>query len=287
MSSFLQQNKRQPKLFIDLPSKGKFYDDTVLEGGQYNQIPVFGMNAMDEIMFKTPDALFTGEATAQVIRSCIPTILNPTKLVGFDIDYVLIAIRIATYGDDLEIVTSCPHCDSENENVLSMTKMIQSYDEYSVEYNFNLDDLTFNLKPITYNQMTEFSVQQYALERQMYQINQAELKDEEKNKQITELYTQMSQLNLEVAISYISYISNGADTETDVNAIKEFIIDNDAEFYNNLKNGINDLSNRWKIPKVDVVCANEECGKSYNSAIELDYSNFFGLKFLHSRNLIS
>ena len=81
MSSFLQNYQRQPKIFIDLPSKGVFYDDTVLENGQHMQIPVFGMNAMDEIMFKTPDALFSGDATVQVIKSCIPTILDPWKLV--------------------------------------------------------------------------------------------------------------------------------------------------------------------------------------------------------------
>ena len=71
MSSFLEAYQRQPKLFIDLPSKGKFYQhgNTVADG-QSVQIPVFGMNAMDEILFKTPDALFTGKATADVIHSC-------------------------------------------------------------------------------------------------------------------------------------------------------------------------------------------------------------------------
>jgi len=65
MSSFLEKYKRQPKIYIDLPSKGVFYSDDVLDNGQFVSLPVFGMSAMDEIIFKTPDALFSGEATAQ------------------------------------------------------------------------------------------------------------------------------------------------------------------------------------------------------------------------------
>ena len=59
MSSFLEKHKRQPKIFIDLPSNGQFYDESVIQDQQYTQLPVFGMNTMDEIMLKTPDALFS------------------------------------------------------------------------------------------------------------------------------------------------------------------------------------------------------------------------------------
>jgi len=288
MSSFLQNYQRQPKLFIDLPSKGIYYDETVLEDNQHVQIPVFGMNAMDEILFKTPDALFSGEATARVIKSCIPTIIDPWKLVGFDIDYVLIAIRIATYGDEMLISTHCNSCDSDTESQMSLTKMIQTYESFEVESEFKIDDLTFHLKPLTYKQMTDFSVENYAFERQLLQIaREKDLTDEQKDAASKEIYTKTNDLNLRVAISYIRSITNNTESETDLSAITEFIVHNDAIFYNKLKDHIFDLSNRWRVPAMEVTCANEECGVSYKSKIDLDYSNFFGLKFLHSRNLIS
>ena len=53
MSSFLQKYKRQPKLFIDLPSQGKWYNDTIIQDGKVESMPVFGMTAMDEILLKT------------------------------------------------------------------------------------------------------------------------------------------------------------------------------------------------------------------------------------------
>lgn len=288
MSSFLQSYQRQPKLFVDLPSKGKYYDDSIIEGEQYVQIPVFGMNAMDEIMFKTPDALFGGEATAQVIQSCIPTIKEPWKLVGFDIDYILIAIRIATYGDDMAVSTKCPKCQTQTENNLSLTRMIQSYESFPIDHSFNIDELTFNLKPLTYKQMTDFSVENYSYERQLIQIASSnEMNDDDKNNATKEVYNKINDLNLRVAISYIKSISNSTEAETNIETITQFIINNDATFYNNLKESVFELSNRWKVPKMTTECSSEDCDNTYESKVDLDYSNFFGLKFLHSRNLIS
>ena len=293
MSSFLQNYQRQPKLFIDLPSKGTWYDESIIEGEQYVQIPVFGMNAMDEIMFKTPDALYSGDATANVIKSCIPTILDPWKLVGFDIDYVLIAIRIATYNDSMPVNSSCPMCSHLNESVLSLTKMIQNYENYKIENTFSIDDLTFNIRPISYKQMTDFSTENYSYERQLYQSAQSdELTEQQKDKITKEIFQKTNDLNLRVAISYISSVSNSTDSETNLNAITEFVVNNDAKFYSMLQTTIFDLTNQWKVPKITIKCGGvseegKECNHEYNSKVELDYSNFFGLKFLHSRNLIS
>lgn len=288
MSSFLQNYQRQPKIFIDLPSKGEFYDETVLEGGQHIQIPVFGMNAMDEIMFKTPDALFSGEATVQVIRSCIPTILDPWKLVGFDIDYVLIAIRIATYSDDLNMSSTCPECKHTNDSVMSLTKLIQSFDNYQTENSFSIEDLTFRLKPLTYKQMTDFAVENYQYERTLLQVAKDEnLTDQQKNDQSKNIYNQSNDLNLRVAVSYIKSVENSSESETNLESITKFIVNNDATFYNALKENIAKLSMQWELPDVDIKCAGDECDNTYKSKINLDYSSFFGLKFLHSRNLIS
>jgi hypothetical protein len=288
MSSFLQNYQRQPKLFVDLPSKGKYYDSSIIEDEQYVQVPVFGMNAMDEIMFKTPDALFGGEATSQVIRSCIPAILNPWKLVGFDIDYILIAIRIATYGDNMAVSTACPKCQTKTENNLSLTRMIQNYESYPIDHSFTINDLTFHLKPLSYKQMTDFSIENYSYERQLLQIAQDKTMSED-NKNVTtkEIYNKINDMNLRVAVSYIKSISNNSDLETNIEAITQFVTQNDAVFYNKLKESVFELSNRWRVPKMTATCANETCDHTYESRVDLDYSNFFGLKFLHSRNLIS
>lgn len=288
MSSFLQDYKRQPKLFIDLPSQGHFYDNTVIADNKFSSIPVFGMNAMDEILFKTPDALFTGNATAEVIKSCIPDITDPWKLVGFDIDYILVAIRIATYTDDLPVKTTCPSCSNDNDSILSLTSLIENFNNYKIENNFKIDDLTFKLKPLTYKQMSDIAIENYTLERQIIQIaKNKDFTDNQRDNETQKIYNKMNELNLSTAVLYIQSIDNSANTETDTQLIKDFISTNDTRFYKELKENIFDLSNQWKLPNLEVVCGAEECGNKYKSQIDLDYSNFFGLQFLHSRNLIN
>lgn len=285
MSSFLQNYQRQPKLFIDLPSGGKFYDDSVLQDGQTMQIPVFGMNAMDEIVLKTPDALFTGEGTAQVIKSCVPTILDPWKLVGYDIDYVLIAIRIATYGDAMPVNTSCPHCGSITESDIDMGAMLEKFSTYPIDFNFQLGDLSFVLHPLTYKQTSEFSMENYAYERELFQVDKIE-NDEERHKAQQQVYKKQNNLNARLAISYIKSVSAGDNVEENYEAITEFVLNNDVEFYEKLKQTIVDQTFAWNLPTFTVACSSEDCDKEYQTKVNIDYANFFGTTSLRSRNLI-
>jgi hypothetical protein len=290
MSSFLQNHKRQPKLFIDLPSKGKWYDENVLDNNQYVQIPVYGMNAMDEIMFKTPDALFSGEATARVINSCIPTILDPWKLVGYDIDYILIALRIATYGDALPLTSTCPKCQNTQNNELSLQNMLGGFANTTTEYSFTLGELTFNLRPLSYKQTTDYSIENYTYERQLAQIKNIDPTDEnakELEAQVQAIYNQSSLMNMNMCVSYIESIANSeGEVENDNSIILDFIKNNDSEFYSELKAGIHQLVRNWDMPSLQVQCDSEECNNSYKATLDMDYSNFFGARSLRSRNLI-
>jgi len=58
----LQKYFRQPKLSVSLPSKGRFAPPDVITGDP-NNLSVFAMTGMDEIVLKTPDSLFTGESS--------------------------------------------------------------------------------------------------------------------------------------------------------------------------------------------------------------------------------
>ena len=63
--------------------------------------------------------------------------------------------------------------------------------------------------------------------------------------------------------------------------------DNDAEFYTSLRKAIGDLTERWKLPSFETKCGHEECGHVFKTNVDMDYSNFFGTRSLHSLTLIS
>ena len=59
---------RQPKIYLRLPSKGRYYPAGSLDMPDSGELPVYAMTAKDELMFKTPDALLNGESVVEVIN---------------------------------------------------------------------------------------------------------------------------------------------------------------------------------------------------------------------------
>ena len=52
LSSFM----RQPKIYITLPSRGRFWSKGSIEIPENGELAVYSMTAKDELTFKTPDA---------------------------------------------------------------------------------------------------------------------------------------------------------------------------------------------------------------------------------------
>ena len=108
MNNPLETYFRQPSIYITLPSGGTFWPEGSIDMGDNNEIAVYPMTARDEIIMKTPDALLSGKSTVEVIKSCCPQIKDPWMMPTLDLDTVLIAIRIASYGEQMAVSTEVP-----------------------------------------------------------------------------------------------------------------------------------------------------------------------------------
>jgi len=79
-----------PGSTFQLPSRGLFYDNGELRDDvEMGEVHVHPMSAFDEILMKTPDALFSGEAVHKVFLRCIPQVLQPVELLAKDVDFLL------------------------------------------------------------------------------------------------------------------------------------------------------------------------------------------------------
>ena len=117
---------RSPKLYVQLPSGGKFYDSDIVNYPESGELPIYPMTAKDELIMKNPDALLNGEAISQLITSCVPNIKNVRQLISNDVDVLLVAIQGATHGDDIEVATNCPACEKEVSGVASVEGAIET-----------------------------------------------------------------------------------------------------------------------------------------------------------------
>ena len=110
----LAKHFRRPAIYFKLPSNGRYWPEDSLEMPANGEIPVFPMTNADEITLKTPDALMNGEGMAAMLASCCPSIKDPWVIPSTDINALLVAARIASYGHNMEFETKCPNCGNYN-----------------------------------------------------------------------------------------------------------------------------------------------------------------------------
>ena len=122
----LKQYFRRPAIHLKLPSGGKGYPEGVLTMPESGELPVYPMTAIDEITTKTPDALFNGTAVVEIIKSCVPDIKDPWRINSVDMDAILIAVKSATGGNDLEINSTCPKCEEEAKYGVNLVGLLST-----------------------------------------------------------------------------------------------------------------------------------------------------------------
>lgn len=113
---------------VRLPSRGLLYqpgilDDDVVDG----EVRVYPMTTRDEILMRSPDGLFGGTTIEQIFSRCIPQIKKPLEMFFNDVDFLIVALRQVSYGDEMEI--SYTHdCEGAKEHsyVVSVEQLIRS-----------------------------------------------------------------------------------------------------------------------------------------------------------------
>jgi len=157
----LRQYFRQPAIYIELPSQGKFYPQGALNMPQTNKLPVYPMTAIDEITYRTPDALFNGQATVNVIQSCVPDIKNAWSIPSMDVDTVLVSIRIASYGHEMGFSTQCPACQHVSDQAIDLRNVLDSMRPVDYAKPITSGDMDIYFRPMSYQNMSDNNKLQY------------------------------------------------------------------------------------------------------------------------------
>lgn len=112
-----RKNKMPPETFR-MPSMGKLYRNGEIDANVTNgEVIIYPMTTVDEITMRSPDMIFQGTAVEKVFLRCIPEIHKPMDMLANDVDYLLVCLRMITYGDNLEIYWECPVCKAEKEKL--------------------------------------------------------------------------------------------------------------------------------------------------------------------------
>lgn len=277
----LSKHFRQPKIYINLPSKGMFYEPGSLEKTETGEYPVLPMTAKDEIMIKTPDALLNGESTVQVIQSCMPNIKNAWNIPSVDIDAILLAIRIATYGEMMEVSSFIKELDDDRTFEINLRPILDNILAQTYDPLLTHGDFTFETHPLTYKKFTETALKTFEEQRLFRVVNDDEMSEEEKIRRFNESFTKLTDMNITQIYNTVAAIKYAdEDPVVDRAHINEFLENADTTVYKKLIQHTDEQRKKFSVQPFKANFSQEdiEAGAptDYSIPITFDQSSFFG-----------
>lgn len=265
---------RKPSIYLRLPSRGEFWPVGSLDLPQNGEIPVYPMTAADEIVLKTPDALMNGQGVVEVIKSCCPNIINPWQMPSIDVDVVLISIRIATYGDIMEVETVCPSCKEEAVYDVPLSNVLASAVTPDYTEPVLFDGLTIKLKPQPYFSVNQTNMVGYEEQRILQTINDDALDDNTRKSMFEEHLKRLVDLNIQLVADSTEKITAPEGVEvTDPALITDFYKHTGRQLLKDIQDRLKQYSAEASIKPYSVQC--NHCQHKYEVPIIFDYANFF------------
>ncbi len=271
---------RHPAIYVSLPS-GTNYPPHVITPTQTGELGVMPMTAKDEIRFKTPDALMNGQGVVDVIQSCVPDIKDAWQIKSYDLDTILIAIRIATYGETMDINFNVPKVNETVSHSVNLPAILDQLKATKVDSEITLDDgLKITVRPLTYKDMTSTSLQTFQQQKMYTAIQDSKLPDEDKAKRFNEAFKTLTELNASIILKNIEKVTMQDGTEiSDPTHIKEFVENANAVLVKEIEDKLTQLRGQGAVKPLKLKATEEQIKKgapvTYEVPVTFDTSNFF------------
>lgn len=278
-SNPLQKYFRQAKVYINLPSKGRWYSQGSLDMPETGELPVYAMTAKDELIMKTPDALLNGQATVDVIQSCVPNIKDAWKMPSIDLDAVLIAIRIATYGENLDIETKIPGSGEEKKYSADLRKILNQLVSVDFNHEIEVEGIKIKIRPLTYQEFTQSSLKTFEEQRLFKIVTDEKIPEEQKLAKFNESFKKLTSLTIDTMTKSIYSITADGIEVTNPDHILEFVQNSEQIFFKQVLKHLEKEKKKFQIEPFAVETTPEEqergAPKRFEIPVTFDQSNFF------------
>ncbi len=265
---------RQPSIYIKLPSGGKFWPEGSLNLSLSGEVGVMPMSTKDEITLKTPDALLNGQGVVDVIQSCCPSIVNAWMMPSIDVDSVIIAIRIASYGNEMSVESTCPGCNEPNDYAVDLSVILSNITAPTYAEKISAEDLKIKLKPQAYYHANQSNMLEFQEQQILRTVSQMENNPEQIAQLFREQLDKIIELNIKLLTSSTDYIELPDGTiVSEESFIDEFYSKCDSKIIKAIQEKLKLLNVEAGIKPITVKC--EHCEQEHQIALTFDFANFF------------
>jgi hypothetical protein len=273
-SNPLRQFFRQPEIYISLPSRGNHWPAGSIDVPQNGEFPVYPMTALDEIAYRTPDALFNGQAVVSVVQSCMPNIRDAWQIPAVDLNAILVAIRIASYGHDMEFGTQCPACNTETDYTVDLRNVLDVLKSADYSRPIVHGDLEIYLQPMSYHHQTETNKLQFEQQKRIQLVQTStELTDDQKIEELNRSLIAITKLTTDALKWSVAAVRTPSALVTEAEFVSEFLDNCDRRLFESIKEKIIELRQGSEVQPLQIKC--NECGHEYQQLLTMDQSNFF------------
>ena len=276
-----RQRLARPGVFTKLPSGGKFYKNPPMLNADM-EIEVRPMTAVDELKLKNPDGLLNNESLLDVIRACVPAIPDPSEVPSPDLDVIMVALSISTYGNAQEYEIKCPHCGSINQVMKDMRPMLLSFKKIDDDPSVMVGDMEVFVQPYSLKTRQLISDIMMNAQRAAYQMrmkHEQGITDEESielmQKEMRGMLNDMSEKTFTSLSESVIAVKSDGEMVTDRAEIEEWVHALAAPDANRVKDKVNEIGTVLD-SKHELECV--ECGKTSITEVETNPANFFGGK---------
>jgi len=267
---------RQPAIYMKLPSLGRFWGENSLELPVTGEIPVYPMTARDEVTLRTPDSLMNGQGVVDVIQSCCPNIKDAWHMPSVDVDAVLIGIRIASYGNEMDLDTTCPFCQSENSHALDLSTILNGISCPNYVTKIEINNLKIKVKPQEFISINKQNSVSFEEKRMMDALEKSDLTLEERSQQIADSMDKLLKISIDTVTNCTELIElEDGSVVNNPQYINEFYNNVDSAVVRAVQKRLGEINEEAEIKARKVVCTNVDCSKEYEIPLEFDYANFF------------
>lgn len=257
MTNPLLKYARRAEMSILLPSStGEWYEEGMIDYTPNGEVEVYPMLPKDELMLLNPDSLLSGQVNIDMIKSCVPSIKYPEKLLYPDANVLFLAIQKVTYGNTLTMSAVCPKCQEKAIQIQDKEKIEEAekrgeiiihaqdmeYDIGSIlssitylksEYTVKTDEgLIIYLRPNILKDKMKYGLMSYNQQKILkaykdYDYEKRSANDENQSEimeNVTECYNKMNEIGNQLITSCISKIKLPDDTfVSDSQMIYEYV----------------------------------------------------------------
>jgi hypothetical protein len=270
---------RQPKIYIKLPSNGKYWPDGSLDISPNEEYAVYSMTAKDELLLKTPDALMNGQAIVDVIEHCIPAIKNAWEAPSIDMDVILISIRLATYGEKMDTTVTIGEEDLSYSLDLRLL-LDQLQESISWEERINVGtELALFVKPVNYKIMSQTSIQNFETQRLLNVVSDSTLTEEQKIETFRDSFKKLTNITVGIINNSVFRVESSAGSTDNTEDIQEFMENCDKIVFDSIKSHLDMLRQKNSLKPMKIKSTPEMIANGSPEEMEFplifDPANFF------------